>query len=515
MNYVSYVRLRAATHPETIAVRSGPETWSYGELFADVQRAANALADAGVDRGDTCALLLSNRYEFVVGTLATLARRALVTPINPKYRNRELGHILAQSAPTAAIGCADAYEQAVDHLPEETTWFDTDGVTGNNRRSFSTALADADDGYRLPETLDEEQGFLLYTSGTTGTPKGAVHTHGTFTAVADACTICYEMLLGNSFLSVMPFYHCTGMSILGTTLKVGGELVLMDEWDAEASLSAIEEYDVETFSGVPTMFQDWLAVDGDYDTSSLKVAQIGGSGTSTELIERSEALLGCPVINGFGMTETFVAGVWEDLQDDRLGDRRPPSVGRATDRLVEVKIVDPDTSTEQSPNEPGELLLRGQTVMEEYYKEPALTTDAFMKVPSSEASAATDAQSRWLKTGDWAQIDEDGFLYILDRMDDTIICGGHNVYPQEVQDTIEELNGVEQAVVVGREDKRKGEKPVALVSRHDVSVTADTIKSWCLDQLAAYKHPREVRFVEEFPRNGVGKVDRDALANHV
>lgn len=511
MNYVSYVRLRAASQPEAVAVRSGTDAWTYDELFSDVQRAANALAEAGLDRGDTCALLLPNRYEFVVGTLATLARGALVIPINPEYRDREFGHILTKSTPTVAIGCAEAYEQAAEHLPAETTWFDVDGVTDDGRVSFGTALVASDADYQIPETLDEQAGFLLYTSGTTDTPKGAVHTHGAFTAVADACMMCYEMLPGERFLGVMPFYHCTGMSILGTTLKVGGELVLMEEWDADRSLSLIEQYDIEVFSGVPTMFQDWLASEEAYDTGSLKVAQIGGSGTSAELIERSEALLGCPVINGFGMTETFTAGVWEDFQDYRLGNRRPPSVGRATNRLVEVKIVDPDERTEQPPNEPGELFIRGQTVMERYYEEPTLTADAFAEIDDG----TVDDCDRWLRTGDWARIDEDGFLYILDRMDYTIICGGHNVYPQEVEDTIEELDGVGQAVIIGRPDDRKGEKPIALVARTDESVTAEAIKSWCLDQLAAYKHPREVRFVDEFPRNDVGKVDRSALAEQL
>jgi long-chain acyl-CoA synthetase len=275
-------------------------------------------------------------------------------------------------------------------------------------------------------------------------------------------------------------------------------VVLTESWEPRSTLEAIDQYDINLFSGVPTMFQDWLRInDGSYDLSSMHTAIIGGSDVTAELIERSEALLNCPVLNGYGMTETFIAGIWED----RRRNRRLPSVGRIDDPLVDASIVDPETGEEQPPGEPGELRLRGRPLLEEYYNRPELTNAVF-----------TD---RWFHTGDLVKRDEDNFLYILDRMDDTIVCGGHNIYPREVESTIEEVDGVTRAVVVGREDSRKGEKPVAIVTRGDTSVAAGEIKDHCLDTLAAYKHPREVHFVEDFPLNDVGKVDRDALRERV
>ncbi|MFC4540589.1 class I adenylate-forming enzyme family protein [Halosolutus amylolyticus] len=495
MNFVSYVCLRSQGHPSAVAVRSGSESWTYGELLDDVRTAANVLADHGVEDGSRVGLMLHNRYEFVVGTLATLARRAIVVPINPDYKRHELGHILGQSTPEVVLGTASAYEHAADELPVGTDWFDV-GDRNSDRTGFWDAMATAADEYRIPKTLDSKRAFLLYTSGTTGQPKGVVHTHDNFIAVSDACAISYEVTPGDGFLAAMPMYHCTGMSVLGTTLKYGGELVLVSEWDPERTLRAIDEYDVNVFSGVPTMYQDWLNVDDGIDTGSMHTAVIGGAGTTAELIRRSEALLDCPVLNGYGMTESFIAGIWERRNDER----RLPSVGRTTDRLVEVRVVDPDSGDDQPPGEPGELLIRGRPMMEEYFDEPEKTAAAF-------------DDDGWFHTGDWARIDADDYLYIVDRMDYTILCGGHNVYPQEIEGVIESLDGVDSAVVVGREDDRKGAKPIALVTDNGDPPSADEIKTYCLENLAPYKHPREVQFVDELPRNDVGKVDRDASAN--
>lgn len=496
MNYVSYVRLQRQDHPRAVAVRDGEETWTYEELFADVKRTANVLADRGVDRGDVVALALPNSYEFVVATLAGLAREAMVAPINPEYRDGELGHILPEAEPTAAVATPEAAGRMREIAPGETTWLVVG--EGTDAEGFRATVADASADYRLPRSHGDTRAFLLYTSGTTGRPKGVVHTHDTVIAVSDACAISYELTGGDRFLAAMPAYHCTGMSILTATLKAGGAAVLTETWDPEGTLAAIDEHDVNVFSGVPTMFQDWLRVDdGSFDLGSMHTAVIGGSDVTADLIERSEALLGCPVLNGYGMTETFIAGIWED----RHRERRPPSVGRMEDPLVEARIVDPETGEAVASGESGELQLRGAPLLEEYYRQPSLTAEAF--------------DDGWFRTGDLVRTDGDGFLYVLDRMDNTILCGGHNVYPREVEATIEELEGVERAAVVGRDDERKGQKPVAVVERSDPELTADAIREHCLDRLAAYKHPRDVVFVDEFPRNDVGKVDRETLRKRV
>ncbi|MCY4731571.1 acyl--CoA ligase [Natronomonas gomsonensis] len=497
MNYVSYVRLQSLAQPEAVAVRDEEKTWTYGELMSDVQRGAAVLADNGVEAGDVLALALPNSYEFIVGTLAGLAREAMVAPINPEYREGEFDHILPEADPDAIVSTTAVADRVSHIAPMETTWLTVDGTTATSV-DFVDSLKTADGGYRIPPTSADTPAFLLYTSGTTGQPSGAVHTHDTVIAVSDACAVSYELTVGDRFLAAMPLYHCTGASIVTSTLKIGGEVVLYEDWDAESTLKLLDEYDINAFSGVPTMFQDWLALDdGTYDCEAMHTAVIGGSDVTADLIKRSEALLGCPVLNGYGMTETFIAGIWED----RYNERRPPSVGQMEDSLIEASIVDPKTGEEQPPGEPGELRLRGRPLLDEYYRRPELTEEAF--------------DGEWFYTRDLAKRDEDNYLYILDRLDDTILCGGHNVYPQEVEATIEDLDGVKQAIVVGRDDERKGQKPVAVVSRTDSGVTESIVREHCLEQLAAYKHPREVQFVDSFPLNDVGKVDRDTLRERV
>lgn len=338
----------------------------------------------------------------------------------------------------------------------------------------------------IPKTRGERTAFILDTSGSTGRPKGVNHTHKNLIAISDTSITSYEMAFGSTFLAVLPLYHCTGMgTILGPTLKIGGKLLLRKEWDVSATVDLLEENDVNVFSGVPTMYKD-LLVESDeaaLDTDTLVTGVIGGAGVSEELIHRLKAVLGCPVLNGWGMAETFAGGLWEN----RSNDREQPSVGRPSGRLFDAKIVDPESGNECPPGQVGELLVRGETMMR----------------------GNLETEEEWtedrLHTGDYAWIDG-GFVFILDRIDYTIITGGENVYPREVEDVIEKLDGAIAAAVVAKPDERKGEKPIAFVnSSPGSSLGADDIKEHVLDRLVAYKHPREVIFLDELPMNSGGK----------
>lgn len=504
MNYLDYLETVERAHPDRVAVREGEQTWTYAALLDDARAGANALADAGVGAGDAVMLMAPNTYGFVTATLATLARRAVLVPVNVRFREREVANLADQVGPVAAIAgdaelpvVTDALGAVAGVDAEQVATFRiaTEGEGPAPHPEWGDTIATASPDYVVPETMGEREALVLHTSGSTGRAKAAVHTHANLAVIADASIANYEMRPGSTFLAVMPLYHCTGMgTILGATLKVGGVLLLYCDWEPEATLRAVADHDVEVFSGVPAMFKDWLAVAETgavaVETSSMHTGIIGGAGVSADLIRRSEAFLGCPVLNGWGMTETFAAGLWED----RRTPRTLPSVGQRSGRLFEVRVVDPDTGEELPDGESGELLVRGEAMMTEYLEHDATWTDD------------------WLHTGDYARIDDDGFVYILDRVAYTIITGGENVFPQEVEGVIEELDGVREAAVVGKPDARKGEKPVAFV---DALPSADAdeaaVKSYVLDQLAAYKHPRAVYFVDELPRNAIGKVDRPAL----
>ncbi|MFB6220922.1 MAG: class I adenylate-forming enzyme family protein [Halolamina sp.] len=496
MNFVDYLLACERAVPDTVAVRDGGDAWSYATLLTDTRSAANVLEGAGVDAGDAVLVMLPNTYQFVTATLGTLARQGVVVPVNTRFQRREVSSLVERVDPDVAVVCGETLPVVEEALAEagasDVTLFSIDDATAAVQ-GWDDALGAASDAYQVPETLGEREAFVLHTSGSTGRPKGVVHTHANLAAISDASIASYEMSPDSVFLAVMPLYHCTGMgTILGATLKVGGELLLRREWEPEAALAEVDRYGVTVFSGVPAMFKDWLglAEETTVDTGSVETGVIGGAGVSTDLIRQAESLLGCPVLNGWGMTETFAGGLWED----RHGERQLPSVGKATGRLFEARVVDPDTGEPAEPNQPGELLVRGEAMMLRYLDTEAEWSDG------------------WFHTGDYARIDTEGYVFLLDRVDYTIITGGENVYPQEVEAVIEELPGVQEAAVVGKPDERKGEKPVAFVDRRAGSdVTADQVREHVLAELAAFKHPREVTFLDALPRNAVGKVDREVL----
>ena len=501
MNYLDYLVSNERAFPDRVAVREGEVTWTYAELLEDARSAATVLGDAGVDAGDTVVVMLPNTYHFVTSTLGSLARRAVVVPVNTRFQRREVTSLIDQVEPSAAVASEGTLPVVTDALDESDAIDATDvtvfGVRTDDSpddvRRWDAAVRTTRPAVAVPETMGEREAFVLHTSGTTGRPKGVVHTHANLIAVSDASVVSYEMGPGSVFLAVMPLYHCTGIgTILGPTLKAGGELLLREEWDPVAALDDVEAHGVTVFSGVPAMFKDWLAVASDrsVDTDSVRTGVIGGAGVSADLIRRSEAFLDAPVLNGWGMTETFAAGLWED----RRGPRRLPSVGRTSGRLIEAKVVDRSTGAEVPTNEPGELLVRGDALLTGYLDHEAEWT------------------GEWFHTGDYARVDEDGYVYVLDRVDYTIITGGENVYPQEVEGVIEELDDVREAAVVGKPDEWKGRKPVAFVDRLPrADLTAEEVRDHVLAELAAFKHPREVTFVDALPRNATGKLDRQTL----
>ncbi|MFB6220716.1 MAG: class I adenylate-forming enzyme family protein [Halolamina sp.] len=500
MNYTDFVEATARAFPDRTAVRAGGDSRTYADLLDDVRSAANTLADAGVGPGDRVLLMLPNTYQFVTAALGVLARQAVLVPVDTRFEQREVTGLLRQVDPAAAVvsdstkPVVDASAAAATNPP--TTFVTGDGAGGDSAggelHDWEQALADAGTAYAIPETLGDRDAVILHTSGSTGAPKAVCHTHANLIAVSDAAAVSYEMRPGDVFLAVMPLSHCTGLgTVLGPTLKVGGELLLYEGWEPERTLNAIAEHRVNVFSGVPTMYRDWLGKAGDgIDTSSMHTGVIGGAGVTAALVQESEALLGCPVLNGWGMTETFAGGLWED----RRGERRPPSVGRPSGRLFEAKIIDRETGAECPPGKPGELLVRGAAMMTGYLDHEAAWS------------------GEWFHTGDYARRD-DGFVTILDRADDTIVTGGENVFPQEIETVIEELPDVQEAVVIGKPDDRKGEKPVAFVRTVPESdLTERAVKERVLAELAAFKHPREVYFVDSLPRTAGGKTDREALA---
>ncbi|WP_254522198.1 class I adenylate-forming enzyme family protein [Natrinema caseinilyticum] len=494
MNFVDYLELHRRSNPAQTAIRSDSDSWTYEELLHDVRRFATVLGRDEISSESHVAVMLPNTYEFAVALFGALARNHMTGLIDPRSKHGELEALLSQMEPAAVVTTAENAGSIRDIDPDVTIYC-TEAVDGAHL-DFWGEIETASGEFRVPETLGEREALMLHTSGSTGQPKAVVHTHDSFIAVSDLATISYELHSDTTYLAALPLYHCWGLMNLGATLKIGGEVVLLDRWNPEVAMKRIDEHEIDFFSGVPTMYKDLMAsaASDAWNPASLEVAITGGARVPSDLIPDAEALLECPVLNGWGMTETFAAGVWEEPSVER----RIPSVGTSSDRLFEVKVVDQEDGTELPRGEVGELLVRGDAVMKRYLGQPTETTDVF--------------SGEWLHTGDIARIDRDGYVYLQDREKYMIITGGENIYPQEVEDVIEELDGVQNAVVVAKPDERKGEKPVAFVERKGRSeITADEIKTHCLDHLAAYKHPRTVTFIDDPPRNSVGKIQRSEL----
>ncbi|WP_340100546.1 class I adenylate-forming enzyme family protein [Salinibaculum salinum] len=494
MNFTDYLVLNERSNPAQTAVRSATEQWSYAELVDDVRSFANVLRADGISPESRVAVMLPNTYEFAVAMFGMLARKHVTGLIDPRMKQGELESLVSNMEPSTVVTTADNVE-SITQIDQSITVYCSDEVTAASN-DFWSMVDSASSEYRIPETHGDERALILHTSGSTGQPKAVIHTHENFIKVSDLAIISYELRGDTTYLAALPLYHCWGLMNLGATLKLGGEVVLLEQWDPEEAIECIDTHEIEFFAGVPTMYKDLMASPAadTWTPESLEVAITGGAGVPTELIPNAQALLECPVLNGWGMTETFAAGVWEEPSTDR----RIPSVGTADDRLFDVKVVDQDDGSDLPRGETGELLIRGDAVMERYLGKPEVTAEVF-----------TDD---WFHTGDLARIDQDGYVYLQERAKYMIITGGENIYPQEVEDVIEELDGVQHAVIVGKPDERKGEKPVAFVDRCEgAEISKEEIKSHCLERLAAFKHPREVTFIDDPPRNSVGKIQRTVL----
>jgi long-chain acyl-CoA synthetase len=487
-NLASILDGSAAAQPDGVAIRLDDLTISYRQLSDAARRVASLLASAGVSRGDRVGLMMPNIPAFPVAFYGALTAGAVVVPMNPLLKGREVAYYLSDSgarllfawrefAGEAAKGAADVGAEVIQ----------VDDV------ELSSALAGHSPAAGSADADDTDDAVILYTSGTTGQPKGAQLTHG---SLARNARLTAETLLQNHrddvMMGCLPLFHVFGLTCgLNATVVAGGTLTLLPRFDAGKALDIIARDRVTIFEGVPTMYAGMLhhpAADS-ADTTSLRVCVSGGAAMPVEILRGFEEKFGCMILEGYGLSETSpVASFNHPHRPRKAGSIGTPVEG------VEMRLVS-DAGDAVPEGEVGEIAIRGHNLMKGYWGKPEATAEA---IPDG-----------WFRTGDLARVDEDGYYYIVDRKKEMIIRGGYNVYPREVEEALHEHPAVAEVAVVGMPHADLGEEVGAAVAlKPGADATPAELQQFVRERVAAYKYPRRVWLVASLPKGPTGKILR-------
>ncbi len=483
----------------TALVVDGRRT-SYGELGERVDRWRVGLVAAGVSIGDRVALLAGNTEVFVIGYLACLAEGFVVVPLNPDSPPAEVERELLATEPTAAIvgeRGREAWLSCVDHGSAASSIGAQFVASGRFIEALDSIELGESAGRPVVEVPDDHPAALLFTSGTAGTPRAAILTHGNFLAsLASIGTVQPDLAtVPHTALAVIPLFHVFGLNvIINLGLRIGSTIVLEDHLDAERTAGLIRDHDVSILVGPPTMWNVLLADEGVQrdDLASIQLAVSGAAKLDPSVAEDIQARLGVDIREGYGLTET--CGIVSTAMncDAPLG-----SVGQVFPGVA-VRLVD-QNGDDVLIGDTGEVLVSGDVVSPGYWND-------------DEATERTRTADGWLKTGDVALVDEHGFLAIVDRLKDLIIVSGFNVHPIEIETILSADPTVALAGVVGEPDALTGERPVAYVVPADgATPDPDALRARCIDQLARYKVPKRVEIVDAIPTTAVGKIRRRDL----
>ncbi|AFO55365.1 MULTISPECIES: long-chain fatty acid--CoA ligase [unclassified Natrinema] len=512
-NLVREVGETVQANPDSAAIAYQGSERTYEEFWERAGQFAQALEDRGIGEGDRVGVYLPNLPQFVTAFYGTLRAGGIIVPMNPQYKAREISHMLSDSGAKAVVSLADLVPNVLE-VQDDTAveqvisvGADVEGAT-----AFDDFLAD--DTKAIVERADDDVAVQPYTSGTTGTPKGVLLTHHNlaFTTRANASVPPGGFQASDRLIGTLPLFHIYGMSVvMNGAMYSGGTYYPVPEWDAPTVMDQLEDDEITIMFAVPAMFNDMINQPdaAEYEFEALRFANSGGASLPLEVLDRFEELWDVQLNEGYGLTET--SPVTHANTNDA---RRKGSIGQPLEG-VEAKIVDEHFEevprVEEGPIDEeaadlheitGELVIHGPNVMKEYYGLPEANEEAFTEADGK----------RWFHTGDIGYWDEDDFFYIVDREKHMIVTGGYNVYPREVEELLFEHEDVADAAVVGIPDDRRGETVKAfIVPTPDADATPEDIKQYCLTNLAEYKHPREVEFVQELPRTTTGKVQKFEL----
>jgi len=497
----------ARRHPDRDAVVLGDARVDYRTLEAKANQVANLLVARGIEPGDKVALSCPNLPQFPAVYYAILKTGAVVVPLNVLLKGREVAYHLEDSdakayvcfegtpeLPMAAEGWS-GFNQA-DSCETFFLITGTPGATSpiDGAETLHSAVSGQPTTFETVVTEATDTAVILYTSGTTGQPKGAELSHANLLLNALTCNRQFGTVEHDVHLITLPLFHSFGSTVqMNAGIAVGATLVLLPRFDAEKAVSLLQKENVTFFAGVPTMYWGLLGaltddVDVDRIASNLRVAVSGGASLPVEIIKEFKHRFHVQILEGYGLSETSPLATFAD--PDRAP--RPGSIGVPI-WGVECALVDEHWNVVDGSDDIGEIAIRGHNVMKGYYNRPEATAEVM--------------QDGWFRTGDLARRDEDGYYYIVDRAKDMIIRGGFNVYPREIEDVLLSHPDVSLAAVVGVPHDSHGEEVVAFVILHSGATTTEhDLLAWGKEQMAAYKYPRVVEFVTTLPMTSTGKI---------
>jgi fatty-acyl-CoA synthase len=515
----------ARRYPDKVLCRFYDSPLAYGEAWRQVEALAGFLQRrCGVARGDRVLLVMQNSPQFVLAYYAILRADAMVVPVNPMNLTEELRHYVADSdakvaftgqelhprlAPLLGAGGLEhvvvaAYSDCLQGgtdlpLPEACA-----APRAAIRAPGVTLWADALDAGLAPGPSDagpDDLCVMPYTSGTTGLPKGCVHTHASVTATLVAGNLWFRAIPEANLLSSLPFFHVTGMQgCMNGPIYAGASITIMQRWDRDTAARLIERYRLDAWTNISTMAIDFLANPrlDDYDLSSLRRIGGGGAAMPEAVAGRLHALTGLSYIEGYGLSETIGATHINPPQHPKRQCLGIPIFG------VDARVVDPDTLAELPQGETGEIVVSGPQVLRGYWKKPEADRAVFFERDGK----------RFFRTGDLGRMDEEGYFFITDRLKRMINAAGFKVWPAEVEALLYRHPDVLEACIVGTPDARTGETVKAVVvlrAGRAGQVSAEDIVAWARQNMAAYKVPRVIEFAESLPKSATGKVQWRAL----
>jgi long-chain acyl-CoA synthetase len=486
LNLASLLTESAGRTPEAPAIRLGEVELSYGALDEASARLAALLGERGFEPGDRVGVMLPNVPEFPVAYYGVLRAGGVVVPMNVLLKRREIAFYLEDSgaklllawhgfAEEAREGAAEAGAELIEVEPQ----------------SFVGLLAEHEPAPGLADTAEDDTAVILYTSGTTGKPKGAELTHLNLFRNADVSsrTTC-EIAGGDVVLGALPLFHSFGQTVgMNASLKVGACLTLVPKFDPGEALATMQRDGVTHFYGVPTMFGALLhhPERETFDTSALRTCITGGASMPVEVLRGFEEAFNAVVLEGYGLSETSPVA----CSNHPDSERKAGSIGTPIEG-VEMKLVD-EHDEDVGQGEVGEVVIRGHNIMKGYWQRPDATAEAM--------------RGGWFHSGDMARIDSDGYFYIVDRKKDMIIRGGYNVYPREVEEVLFEHPKIREAAVVGVPHDEWGEEIGAAVVLHEGEELAPAeVSAYVKERIAAYKYPRIVWFLADLPKGPTGKI---------